>query len=282
MRDGGLILPGGTVNVPTSTTAKGFWTPDEARDLQPIGTTNWYRWPMVTPDPNFSSVRMLHHCQPGDVLARGTSPADGAGIKDYSGFGHTLLPSVTRGHTPSAFLTNAATLFGVTVGYTGGGINGFVDSLSSAHLQPGTGEFTIEIWFRVVSTLSTSLLVDLRNGPIAIAAPTTYFDGAGVLHYYTLGSDRIVSGAGVVVINTWQFMSVSRQAGTTYLHVDGTNVGSWVDATSYGCYTYAIGGGLVDNPGASDFYWTENRYTVGVGRYGAANYTVPSTPFADY
>lgn len=165
-----------------------------------------------------------------------------------------------------------------------GGSSGFFDGASyilgdgSADYAFGASDFTIEMWFYVVSTTGNHFLYCGRPAATQGAYPTIFFDGSG-LYYFHSSANRITGATPTVGV--WQHLAVSRKAGSTRMFVDGIQVGStYVDATSYlnpanrpsvGMDGFGLGAGF-------NGYIDEQRIS-NVGRYDA-NFVPPARPFS--
>jgi hypothetical protein len=163
----------------------------------------------------------------------------------------------------------------------------------------GSGDFTLEGFIRFYD--------EPVSGPQTIAGQydTTNnqrswrlwrdFDANGELKF-TISTDgtfgtvtELIDWAGwEPEIGRYYFLSISRESGTLYLHIDGRLQGAGVaDSNTYHSSTSPlwIGTQLIGTgPAAfdtveSDFTMDEFRFTVGTARYNAANYAVPSAAF---
>lgn len=213
-------------------------------------------------DPSFSSVVQLAHFD-------GTNGST------------TFTNSCPRGDTLVALgtgaLSNAQSKWGTCSFEATGGNNGAVSTTGIADYTFGTGAFTIEFWFyRNTPTFATENMLFFHDG----ANGGLRQSNTGILKYYQSGSDTINSATGVLVSNTWQYISVSRNV-DTYLHVGGVMVGSLSTDTM----NYSVGNLYVGKWSTSTFniggFFSDLRVTKGLGRYGASNYSVPTAALPD-
>lgn len=142
----------------------------------------------------------------------------------------------------------------------------------------GTGDFTIEFWYRPDGSTGTKILFDSRAAAGTVA-PCIYVT-SNTLRYYTNSADRITGGG--LTTATQAHIAVSRVSGTTRLFIEGTQTGSsYTDSNNYVNQVLAIGNvsyGTANTPAQG--FIDEVRVTKGVGRY-SANFTAPSSPFPD-
>ena len=145
----------------------------------------------------------------------------------------------------------------------------------------GTGDFTIEMFFRINAKVASGAIFESGLATI---------DGIRISP--TDGVDRweiIINGASQVIAqvlndNQWYHMALTRSSGTCRLFVDGTQVGSsfsnTADVTS-GTTGVSIGANSVDL-GPSLFFngWLDEiRVSKGIARY-TANFTAPEFAFS--
>lgn len=141
----------------------------------------------------------------------------------------------------------------------------------------GTGDFTVEFWFRP-DTLTGALNVFDTRDSAGATAPALYTSGS-TIRFYTAGADRITS-AGILSTGTWYFFALSRVSGTTRLFVDGTQVGSsYTDSNNYVNTKLAYGRAAYTTGGTNGTF-DDGRVTKGVGRY-SSNFTPPTAAFPD-
>ncbi len=158
-----------------------------------------------------------------------------------------------------------------------------ISTPSHAKFGYGTGDFTIEFWFRPTSfTGSAQGIYDQRTSS-GQPRPCLFTAASGDLLYSHSGTTRITAPAGTLVLNTWGHIALSRVSGVTKLFKDGTQVGSnYTDVTNYEASGIMIGnfGDQPTNSFGAVGYFDDVRVTKGVGRY-TSNFTPPASAFPD-
>jgi len=155
---------------------------------------------------------------------------------------------------------------------------GYLQIADNLSFSFGTGDFTIELWFRPTELNSVDILWDQRpNGSQGIQ-PTIYTSGQQLI-YYTNQANRITGSN--LSFNTWHHIAVSRSGTSTKMFVNGTQVGStYTDTNNYVSSSAGIRIG-------SDQFTANSNYSVGnidevrisnTARY-TANFTPSTTPF---
>jgi hypothetical protein len=136
----------------------------------------------------------------------------------------------------------------------------------------GTGDFTIEAWFYIVSG-AVGAIFDTRSGATGIT-PLLYFSSS-TLRYYMNGGDLITSGT-TLSAATWYHVALARSSGSSKMFLNGVQTGSTAADTNNFTLTNTINIGR-GNDGANvlNGYIDELRITKGFARY-TANFTVPS------
>lgn len=174
----------------------------------------------------------------------------------------------------TAQLDTAQSKFGGSSLLVTGG-NGKVISTTDAGDQFGTGDFTIEFWFRASSLAGVKIICDTRASGAAVA-PALYLNNSS-LRYFTNNADRII-GANLTS-GIWYFIALSRVSGSTRLFVNGTQSGStYADSNNYVNQVISYGDASYQNGNPISGWVDEARITKGVGRY-SSNFTPPSAPF---
>lgn len=149
---------------------------------------------------------------------------------------------------------------------------------SSALFTFGTGDFTIECWFRSNSFSSEGFLYDGRNGGSG-AFPTLYINTSGVLSYHVQNADRISTST--LSTNTWYHVAVTRSGTSTRMFLNGVQVGStYTDTTNYSNTTARpiIGvSGFTPSSNSMNGYISNLRVVKGTALY-TAGFTPSTTP----
>lgn len=228
-------------------------------------------------DPYFSSVVLLLHADGSDGA---TSTTDNSSYAATVNFFNTARLSTTTPKYGSASLSLTAVSGSPTT-------SGYCEIADSNNWDFGTGDFTVECWFR------TTLIV---NGYNAQTFVSNYSTGVGWTFRYQRTTNRLQwiwnttvlwTSVWTPVANTWYHVAICRSSSALYAFINGVSQGSPVgDGTNYTGATVPLQlGAMVNNtyPSRTNFI-TGNlddiRITKGVARY-TANFTPPSGPFPD-
>lgn len=139
----------------------------------------------------------------------------------------------------------------------------------------GTGDFTIELFFRA-SSVRTQVLYE--SG--LVAGPILYLTSDEKAAWFFNGVNRVISGPGAYSINTWHHAALTRGGSSTRLFIDGSQVGSvFVDSSNYTSSLPRVGA-RHDSTLPFDGFIDDLRITKGVARY-TSNFTPPAAPFPD-
>lgn len=159
--------------------------------------------------------------------------------------------------------------------YVFGGSSLFVssagdDRIDCAHtdFDFGTGDFTIEGFFRPNSTSNRSFFSFGSRLVYVATGNWAYFNG----------TSNAISG-GSVTANSWYHVALSRASGTVRLFINGVVIGSTTDSGSINPGTMRIGRFNPGNPAGS--HYDEFRVTNGIARY-TSNFTPPDAQFPDF
>jgi hypothetical protein len=209
-----------TLNPALGNAAPGVWRLNDVLKNIKAGT-----WPSY--DPYFENTTLLLH-------GNGTN----------GGQNNTFLDSSTNNFT---ITRNGNTTQGTfspfsQTGWSLGGCTGSSDYLqmgSSAALQLGTGDFTVECWayFTTVGSSggSENVIMDVRptgtNGAyfnFGLSNQTVYWDNGTGSSPYPLVSPTIS-------LNAWVHIAIVRSSGTSRLYINGTSVASVSDSVNYSC-----------------------------------------------
>ena len=94
----------------------------------------------------------------------------------------------------------------------------------------GTANFCLEAFIRPNSVTGIQRIFDLRESTTN-TAPTVYLNGTAL--HFASGNTSHING-GTLSTGTWYHVAVARNAGTTKLFLDGTELGTYTDANDYG------------------------------------------------
>lgn len=152
----------------------------------------------------------------------------------------------------------------------------------------GTGDFTIEAWIYVASLSTRFVILDSRtsglNSGVMFHVGAEAYNGALILEMRSPGyAGGNATPGGVVPLNTWTHVAVTREGNFYHFFVNGVLQSSGVNGSGSG-WNYTNGryriGYVNDNNAAysANGYIDELRVTKGVARY-TANFTPPTAPF---
>jgi hypothetical protein len=163
---------------------------------------------------------------------------------------------------------------------------------SSPDFEPGSGDYTMECWFKQDSTYGGYSAVFGRWG--AFAGPNWpswgfFLYTNSSLAYYIWGNGTnpgIMQSAGGISTGSWHAVAITRESSTVRVYIDGTQIltytGSLADSVNSSAWGMRVGldaaGTNVGMVGQVD----EVRITHGVARYTGGSYTVATAPFPDY
>jgi hypothetical protein len=150
---------------------------------------------------------------------------------------------------------------------------------SAADLALGTGDFTIEFFFRASSfPAGAQILYDQRNAGTSVF-PAIYVTGtSGNLRYYVNGADRI-TGNNLTTVNKWFHICVERVNGITRLYQDGVEVGTaYTDSNNYLQNAIYLGEASYSPFGSGALGWMDMvRVSVGSAIH-FGDFTPPTMP----
>ena len=159
------------------------------------------------------------------------------------------------------------------------GTGDYLFSPSNSDFGFGTGDFTLEGWFRFVNFTNGPALFDLRSAGGTEVKPLIYCGSDGTLYYYVNGAARITGSA--LSTATWYHITVSRSGTSTKMFVNGSQVGStYTDSNNYGTTVVSIGIASWNTSfNALNGHADEIRIS-NTARY-TANFTPSTTPFVN-
>ena len=142
----------------------------------------------------------------------------------------------------------------------------------------GSANWCIEAFIRPGSVTGTQRIFDLRDASATDTAPTMYLNGTAL--HFAVGNTSQING-GTLSTNTWYHVAVARNAGTTRLFLDGTQLGTYTDANDYGSTTpVVIGSNYAASPvEAFNGHVDEVRISKGSARF-TAGFTPTTTEYS--
>jgi hypothetical protein len=149
----------------------------------------------------------------------------------------------------------------------------YLSVASGAAVNPGTGDFTIEMWMcptsydsynylYLASSLFGGLLITLNSGNIILRA---YYD------------QDVLTSSTSPPLNTWSYLTVTRSSGTARIFLNGTIVASGTTNYNFiaGTSSFICGSSIESVRFNGNIY--DLRVTIGVARY-TSNFTPPTAP----
>lgn len=155
-----------------------------------------------------------------------------------------VIPGVTRTITAvgNAQVSTSQVKFG-TGSYTSNSLSGYLNVTPTTGLAWGTGDFTMEFWYRPVSFTPASTLLGMRPSGGQGPYPTIFIDTNTSVGYYTATNTRITSATNVITVNAWNSIAVVRSSGSTKMYINGNQSGStYADTNNYAAASCIIGG----------------------------------------
>jgi hypothetical protein len=142
----------------------------------------------------------------------------------------------------------------------------------------GTGDFTVEHWFKT-DNWATSQMIDGRmNGSSYQTNWCTYIESGKTYRFFVNG-DQITSSA--LADNTWYHAAVVRNSGTTTLYINGVSQGTYSDSNDYDNTQITVG---IHGPNRSSFPYegkiSNLRVVKGTAVYTSA-FTAPTAPLSN-
>ena len=147
--------------------------------------------------------------------------------------------------------------------------SGYLSIPSSSEFAFGTSDFTIDLWVRFLPAAGTGTvdILDMRSLGTDPNAGRLYANNAQ-LRWNVNGTDVVTSGATVVTTEQWKHVAVVRESSTTKIYLDGVEVGSASDSTTYNAKPIRIG---ADYSGSSGFTGNIDEVRISTtSRYDAA------------
>jgi hypothetical protein len=158
------------------------------------------------------------------------------------------------------------------------GSNQYLSVPNNAALALGTGDFTVECWFKVNNNSAAYWIVDSRNVGSDSGFNIFLETSSGYnVRVYTNGAYLITGTAITIAPNIWYHVAFVRNSGTSTVYVNGQIAGSASDSTNYtqpGVLRIGVGWNLNNwFPG----YISNLRIVKGTALY-TTSFTPPTAP----
>ena len=157
------------------------------------------------------------------------------------------------------------------------GSGDYLSTSASSDFAFGTANYTLELWFYIVSNAVVSQrLVQFAGNADNLDCNFTA-SGSGRLNYFN-GTTSTTSGINAHTYNAWNHVALVRNSGTVNVYANGISVITET-VTPNTTVARSIGIGGLTGPFFNG-YIDEFRITKGVARY-TSNFTPPTAPFPD-
>jgi hypothetical protein len=148
----------------------------------------------------------------------------------------------------------------------------------------GTGDFTVECWFRtnVIDTSSDTIISNYNNASGgSIGVYINRGTSGGIQVYQGTGNTLVLNAPSVITAtNTWYHIAVARSSGVSRLFLNGILMTTATDTSNYGIdnSVVAIGGASVNGVYGSFFQGLISNLRVVKGTALYTNFTPPTAP----
>lgn len=250
-RAGGFI---GTRKVPSLLSASGVWRITEAEEANRDGL-----WPSGS-DPYWSNVSLLLAMDGSNGSTTFTDSSNNA-------FAVTV--------TGDAQVSTAQSKFGESGLFDGTGDR--LEVSSNAAFAFGTGDFTVELFFRLTSIKTAAqgfVNVNTSGGFSFYYNGSDGFFGGANSFRVSNRSSNLITQSQALSTGVWYHAAVSRAGGTMRLFLDGAQIASVSNTTNFAQGVLQIGGTSDGSTWTIDGHLDDLRITKGVGRYTQA-FTAP-------
>lgn len=152
----------------------------------------------------------------------------------------------------------------------------------STNFDFGTGDFTIECWFRLNSLASNYYVIGGNYNAGASDEWLFQVQNNGSIRFLTSADSTFASPSPAITTNQWYHLAATRSGSTIRLFIDGTSIRSYTNANSLGSSSKKLYWGIQANESSWPFngYLDDIRITKGYARY-TSNFTAPSSAFKD-
>ncbi len=219
-------------------------------------------------DPHWSNVSLLLHCDGSDGSTTFT---------DSSG-----TPKTVTAYGDAHIATDQAMFGGASAHFDGSG--DYLSVPNSADWDFGSGNFTIELWFRTPSSVSSTKHLVGRWGTSGGLFVHLFLGSSNSIgcEWSTSGTyqpnNSILSAASAFSAGAWHHAALVRNGPTISLYLDGSSVATGaISGTIYSApQALTIGSNTANQAFSGNI--DDLRITKGVARY-TANFTPPTTAF---
>ena len=134
----------------------------------------------------------------------------------------------------------------------------------------GTGDFTVEFWYRRTAANVGNVVLDMRDATAGDAALAVVEAASDALSVTVAGSAVLTSGNSSITNDTWHHIAVARASGTMELFIDGAQEASATVATDLAVSRPLTIGADYANADGTQAYIDELRITKGAAKYTTA------------
>jgi hypothetical protein len=191
---------------------------------------------------------------------------ENGGLIQYTGKTSTSFTGCT-------FVRGSTALLGNSVIFDGTG--DYLNIASNSAFNYGTGDFTIEFYWRPNALSGTQVLIDQRTASTDVSIYVE-MNSTGNIRVFVNGSYRITSSN---TCSTSQFnhVAIYRSSGTTRVAINGTvtTASTYTDANNYASKPFRIGASWTAGSPISGRI-NSLRVVKGTSLYAGTNFTVPS------
>lgn len=157
------------------------------------------------------------------------------------------------------------------------GLGDYLTLASTSLLTFGTGDFTVEMWFYQTVTTDYEQLFVTCNSYLTSGCFRLYTGPSNNRLEVAVATTNLLTPVTTFSNNTWNYVAVCRAGSTLTMYLNGVNIASATNTTSFVSDNSMIGG---VNGGLGPFsgYIYDLRVTKGVARYAGSTMTVPTAP----
>jgi len=279
--NGGVL---GSNNLPTATTYKGIFTPNEVARAIALGFWPINKSQAVTGVFGAGVVGSLTVGSNADEYFEYTTlllPANGTNGAQNNTFldGSTNNFTITRNGntTQGTFSPFSQTGWG---NYFSGTSGQYLNTVANAAFNFGTSDFTVEAWvYPGTSIASVMPIVEIRTSA-SNATGFAFFRYPGALYLSVFSQSAIIGNStNNLTQNTWNHVALVRSGNTWTFYINGVSSGSftWASAQSDGATTGPKIGGSTTAGEVWVGYLSNVRIVKGVAVY-TGNFTPPTSP----